>query len=151
VKVIRAEFKDSDGIRGVVLQWQEVCRNAPFDIVIDVDKLKDDFDGLIEDDNKDLLLLVNDDNTVVGFMGIILFDTPFGKIANEHYWFVAPEYRGENSLSLIAAAKLWAKEKGCDYLMMNASMLASDLHDRVCRFYEHIGMVKFETSYILRI
>ena len=45
----------------------------------------------------------------------------------------------------------FAKENKCSHIMMNASKMISDKHDLVCKFYEKIGMKKFETCYLKEI
>jgi GNAT superfamily N-acetyltransferase len=104
-------------------------------------------------DNPNNILLVLEDDEIVGYMGLQAFESPLGNqlIANEHYWYVLPEKRGFSALKFLHAAERWAKEKGCSHLIMNASNLASDLHDRTCRLYERFGMSKFETTYIKEV
>lgn len=123
-----------------------------FGLTIDVDAHMSDLMGLMIDPQAIVLVLVVDE-TVAGYMGLRVFQSPLGPewIAEEHYWFVDPAKRGRNSLRLLDAAKEWARAAGCTHLKMNASHLASGLHDEVCRLYEHRGFVKFESSYIERI
>ena len=111
-----------------------------------------DLQTLVDSDMADLLVL-DQDGEITGYLGIQIFKNPLGEqlIANEHYWFVIPECRGLSAMRLIKAAKVWAKEKGCSHLIMNASKLASELHDKVCKVYERQGMKHFETSYIMEI
>lgn len=153
MKVIKAKFGDFEAVRQVALEWKANCNNKLMGIEIVDDIYMADIARLINEFDKDLLLLVTDNNEIVGYMGMTFFNSLLGrqKIANEHYWYVAKNYRGRDSLLLIEAARQWAKEKGCSHLQMNASNLASDLHDKICKFYEHIGMKKFETSYIEEI
>lgn len=104
-------------------------------------------------DNPNNVLLVLEDDEIAGYMGLTVFESPLGNqlIANEHYWYVEPKKRGLSALRFLPVAEKWAKEKGCSHLIMNASNLASDLHDRTCRLYERFGMSKFETTYIKRV
>lgn len=108
---------------------------------------------LITRDDADLLILLNTGGDVVGYMGVEYFFSPLDneKVANEHHWYVLEDYRGVGSIRLIHAAEKWAKKHHCTHIIMTASNLASNLHDKVCEFYEKMGMKKFETSYIQEI
>lgn len=149
-RVRLAVLEDLEAVRLIALQWKATCNSNVMGIEIVDDVYMADVANLINCDGRDLLLLTKDDGEIVGYMGVTTFNSPLGnqKIASEHYWFVSEEYRGRGSFLLIEAAKQWAKEKGCGHLMMTASMLASDLHDRVCKLYGRLGFSKFETSYI---
>jgi len=95
---------------------------------------------------------MNDNGEIVGYMGITSYKSPLSsqRIANEHYWYVLPEYR-RASIRLIKAAIEWTKTRGCSHLQMSASNFASELHDRVCGLYEAFKMKKFETAYIMEM
>ena len=150
MKAVKAQNKqDIERLKPVAFQWKESCNGEDFGIELVPEKHFSDLAGLIERDDADLFLLVNEDE-VVGYMGVTAFSSPLGnqKVGQEHYWFVSGENRGRGSMLLIRAAKDWAKEKGCTHFIMTASNLASNLHDKVCRFYERIGFKKFETSFI---
>lgn len=154
MEVVKAtNSEDIDRLKPIAWQWKDECNSEGFGIEIVPETYFADLATLISRDDADLFLLTNDKDEVVGYMGIECFNSPLGsqKMANEHYWFVAKEGRGRGSLLLIKQAREWAKEKGCTHLIFNASNLASDLHDKVCGFYEHIGMKKFETSFIQEI
>jgi len=152
--------------------------NSDLGIEIIEDVYIQDFQRLVDGGNSDLLVLENDtrfaamviselarrttgrrvansgSKDVVGFMGIEMFNSPTGyqRIANEHYFYVLPKYRrGTRSIRLVNAAKQWAIEAGCTHLILNASALASDLHDRVCKLYRHFGAELFETSFLLNL
>ena len=140
--------------RPLAEKWAASVQNEAreFGLTVDVDAHLRDLSGLTIDPQSIILVLLVDSN-VAGYMGLRIFQNPLGPewLAEEHYWFVDPERRGRNSLRLLEAAKEWAKASGCSHLKMNASRLASDLHDDVCRLYERKGMKAFETSYIERI
>ena len=140
---------DIEELKLLALKWKEECKGEGFGIELVPQIHYSDLAGLIEKDDADLLLLMKR-NKVVGYMGIFSFDSPLGnqRIAEEHYWFVSDNKRGHGTMLLIRAARQWAKQHGCSHIIFNASCLASDMHDRLCRFYEKIGFRKFETSYI---
>jgi GNAT superfamily N-acetyltransferase len=153
LKIQVATLCDLKYVAPIAIQWKNLCNGISMGIDVRFDNFMADVEALIRDNDKDLLLLLEDTGEVVGYMGITTFDNPLGnqKIANEHYWYVSESHRGRGSLLLVSAARKWAKEKGCSHLIMTASTLASDLHDRVCNLYEHLGLKKFETSYICSI
>ncbi len=151
MKVVRATNVDS--VKPVALEWKETCNANGLGITIDPQIYRSKLSEFITRDDADLFLLLTDDDKVVGYIGVESFFSPLDnqKIANEHHWYVMKEHRGLDAMPLVRAVQAWAKERGCSHLIMNASTLASDLHDRVCRFYESIGMKKLETSYIQEI
>ncbi len=144
--------EDIEDLKPIVLQWKAECNGDGMGISLVPDRHYAGLASLIERENAALFLLLVE-GVVVGYMGIEYFKSPLGdqRIANEHYWYVLEKFRGRGSLKLVDCARWWAKRQGCSHLIMNASTLASGLHDKVCRFYERIGMQKFETSYIKEI
>lgn len=131
--------------------WLAETHGNAFGIDINVEAHMRDLQGLVDGDDSDLLVLV--DGGPVGYIGMTWFNSPLGgqKVANEHYWYVLPDYRGLGSVRMIQAAKAWAISKDCTHLIMTASNMASDMHDRVCRLYEQMQMKKFETSFITEV
>lgn len=107
---------------------------------------------MIAGPTSDVLGLVQDE-LLTGFIGVQMFVSPTGPqmMASEHYFYVAPEYRRLSSIRLIRAAQTWAGARGCARLLLTASQLASDKHDKVCRLYERLGAKKFETAYIIEV
>jgi GNAT superfamily N-acetyltransferase len=146
------ECKDIVRLLPIIDSWMKECNADTLNIKINFNEVLKDLMVMIDSPNATIFVLVSD-SKVVGAMGMIIFKTPFGKqyIGNEHYWYVLPEYRGKDSLQLLLEGRKWAEEKGCSHFMANASMLASDLHDSVCKLYEKLGMTKYETSYIVTI
>ena len=143
---------DIETLRPIAESWQEEARANEFGILTDVNKHLSELRSLVDNNNSDLIILYDEDEPV-GYIGLRYFDSPTGnqRIAEEHYLYVIPEKRGLTSMRLIKNAKMLAKLKGCSHLILNASNLASDLHDKVCRVYEKVGMKKFETSYISEV
>ncbi len=141
---------DIETVRPVVESWQQIVLDNGFGIIADdVDKFLAGLKDLADGQESDLLVLYEND-TPVGYLGLQYFISPLGnqKMANEHYFFVIPEKRGMASIGLFRTAKALAKTRGCTHLIMNASNLASDLHDKFSRVLEKLGFTKFETSFI---
>ena len=107
--------------------------------------------------NKDtgIIFLINgeDENSIIGFMGLQKVKSPtnYEFIANEHYLYILPQYRGKYLLKMINKAEEWAKKNDCKYFMINASLIASDKHDKICKLCEHLKMKKLETVYIKKL
>ena len=141
---------DVERIRPIALRWKEEY-NKSLGIEIEDDVYMAKLQDFADSPDSILLVLVDDD--IVGYMGLSVFASPIGNqlICNEHYWFVVPEKRGMSALKFFPVAEKWAKGKGCSHLMMNASNLVGDLHDRTCKLYEKLGMEKFETTFIKRV
>lgn len=150
MKVVKATIEDIEGLKPLAFEWRDSCNAKDLDIDLDRETFFAGLADLIERDDADTFLLLNEKDTVVGYMGAICFPSPLGKqrICSEHYWFVSGKNRGRGTLLLLRAVENWAKEKGCNKFIMTASCLASNMHDRLCKFYERIGFQKFETSYI---
>ena len=143
---------DIETLRPIAESWQEEVRANEFGILTDVNKHLSELRSLVDNNNSDLIILYDEDEPV-GYIGLRYFDSPTGnqRIAEEHYLYVIPEKRGLTSMRLIKNAKMLAKLKGCSHLILNASNLASDMHDKICGFYEKTGFMKFETSYITNL
>ncbi len=137
----------------VVKAWHEECESERFGISISIPDVLQDLKILKKEENCILLVLRNNEESPVGYMGVRLFKSPLGPdlIANEHYWYVMRSNRGVGAVRMLAAARKWAISRGATHFMANASNLASNLHDSVCEIYEGIGMTKFETTYLERL
>lgn len=149
---IAKTIEQIESIRPLAVEWKDFCSCDQFGLKVDVNAFLAGLMDLVDGSNSDLLLLV-DNNDIIGIMGITKFQSPFGKeqVANEHYMFIKQGCSVTGGKRLIDAAQKWAKSKGCSHIIMNASNAASDLHDKVCSFYERLGLTKFETSYIKEI
>ena len=141
---------DIEALRPIVRSWKETASKNDFGIkVVDENKYLLDLCRMTMNPKADLLVLF-DDIMPVGYLGLEYFESPMSNqvIANEHYFYVVPEARTLASMRLMKTAMQLAKLRGCSHLIMNASNLASTLHDKVCRVYEKFGFTLFESSYI---
>ena len=133
--------------------WQENVQDNDFGIIADdIDKYLNELGYMVLRPDADLIVLY-DGETPVGYIGLRYFSSPLGSqmMAEEHFFFVIPEKRGLASMRLLKNAKYLAKLKGCSHIIFNASNLASELHDKLCRVYEKMGFMKFETSYVTEL
>ena len=143
-----AEFKgDVESLRGVVGQWRG---ESKIGIMMhgDIDVFMRHLQSLIDAPDCVLFALYSDGRPV-GFIGGMLFISHLnGKLcANEQNWYVMTDHRGIGSLRLKRRLEKWAYERGAWKLLMTASALAGDDHERICKLYEK-DMQYFETTYI---
>lgn len=142
-----------DEFKHVAVEWKATCNASRFGLEIDDTWFLTRLTDAINRHGSEVFLLKTDEGKVVGYINIDLFDSPLGhqRCVVERNWYVMETYRGRGSIRLLTAAKDWAKEQGCTHLIMNASTLASDLHDKVCEFYKRMDFKLFSTSYIQEI
>lgn len=140
-------------LRSIAEAWKaEAEVNDMGILVVDIDKYLASLHLLAYGSSSNLLVLY-DNEVPVGLLGLNYFENPLGpqKMANEHYFYVIPKKRGVSSMRLIKEAKSLAKIMGCSHFIMNASNLASGLHDKVCGLYKKMKMKHFETSYVTKL
>ena len=140
------------GLEPVVKEWVGNCNGSDLGIETTVESLLSSLHSLAVGRTSKLFVLWIGEFPV-GFIGVSTGKSPLGDqmIANEHFWYVRESVRGPGSLRLMRAAEKWAVEMGCSHMIMNASNLASDLHDQVCDIYAKTGYSKFETAYIKEV
>jgi hypothetical protein len=138
-------------LKAVLDAWEGEHNGHDFGIAVSRLSVMADIKSLIDNPNADLLVLT-DEGAVMGFLGIFKTKSFLGEQfeAVEKYWYVLPENRMCGYM-LLHEAKNWAKVHGCSHLIMSASNLASDKHDKVCHFYEIMKLRLFETSYIIEV
>jgi GNAT superfamily N-acetyltransferase len=140
-------------LKPLAQEWLGECNCEEFGIKTNIEKHLSELVELVDRDNAALILLISSEEEIAGYMGIEWFLNPLcdeQRIANEHYFYISKKFRGASRI-MMQAAEDWARLKRCSHLIMNASCMASDMHDKVCRLYEHSGMKKFETSYIKEV
>ena len=152
MKMRIAKDDDLAGLVSIAKRWIEEADFARFGLDSMLAKGLEDLSELIAGAHSDLIMLMKDEQHI-GFAGIRNFVSPLGRnlIAEEHYLYILPEHRGRGGLILLKAAREWAQKNMCTHLILNASCLASDMHDKVCKLYEYMGMSKFETSFICQV
>lgn len=153
--MIRPFRKDEDikKLFHVLEAWLDESRSQvrKFGIETDVTEYIDEVNELIHSEDHDLLVM-EVAGKIIGLMGLTTFKNPLGKqiMANAHYWYILQNHRGKG-ISFIKEARNWARGKKCSHIIFNSSVMASELHYKVCQIYELLGMKKFETSYIEKI
>ncbi len=143
---------DIETLRPIAESWQDEAQANKFGIITDVNKFLSELNNMAFGQDSNLIALYDGD-IPIGIIGLRFFDSPIGnqRMADEHFLYVMPENRGISSMRLIKSAKFLANRKGCSHRILNASNLASDMHDKVCRVYEKMGLRLFESSYISKL
>jgi len=139
--------QDVTSILPLIAKWLAECNAKKFGMDPTFATIMDDLDTWLLE--RDGAILVAYDPDPVGFM--MVFSTANflcpGHVLLEKYWYVTEGHRGA-AMPLYRAAKRWGKKHGCSHMLLSASNLASDRHDRIAQFCEKMGMTLFETSYI---
>lgn len=140
-----------DRLDGILNAWAAEHKGADFGISVIRENVETDIYSLTNGENSDVMVLT-DENEPVGLMVLMAVPSWLGdqRIAIEKYWYVKSDHR-TGGFMMVEEAKKWAKEHGCSHLVMIASNMASEMHDKVCAFYEHVGMKLFETSFISEV
>jgi hypothetical protein len=140
------EYRDNVDLIPLLRQWRGEAQMGKFGIKGYVHEVQSFLSKL-----PCVLLLVNE-GVPVGLMGISVSTSPTGpqNMANEHFWYIAPKFRGY-ARTMIRAAEKWAKEKGCSHLILNASYAASASCDKVSHIYELLKYQPFERVYIKEV
>lgn len=138
-------------LRPVAQAWSEEARGNSFSIDINVESHLADLSRLANSPSSLLLVLYNGKPS--GYIGLEFWPNPLGNglMASEKYWYVMPDSRGRDSIKLLKAAIEQAQQNGAGTVFFTASRMASDLHDKVCKIYEHFDMIPFETTYALKL
>lgn len=142
------ESKDVTKVRTLLGQWEKICHGSQFGLAVSVAGVERDLQARL-DLGDGVLLIAYDGIEPVGFFAVFKGKSSLSDqtLAVETFWFALPN-RKLAGPALFHAAKAWAKSHGCTHLVVSASRLASDLHDKVCSFCEKVGMKPFETVYI---
>lgn len=141
-----------EALRPLAVAWRQEADAETFGLSLDVNVFLADLQGL-QTDAGSALLVLTEHNVPRGFMGLIHFDSTFGPdtLVQEHYWYVDPDHRTMGSFRLITEARRWAASRGAKGILFTASLLSSDKHDKLVRFYERLGMSRIETTYLERL
>jgi GNAT superfamily N-acetyltransferase len=97
------------------------------------------------------IVLVDDQHR--GLVAAVVFPSFFDGqtlLAQELFWWVAPEHRGSGvAIELLEATELAARQKGCKALLMLC--LDGLGADRVARIYERRGYAPTERTYMRKL
>lgn len=93
-------------------------------------------DNLSKPKEQSILLILEKDEKVVGFIAGLAFHSFFSDdyFAVEHLWWVDPEYRSSKSLLLLKSLEQWASHIGCSKLIITGQKDQTDLKKVLSRF-----------------
>jgi hypothetical protein len=144
------QISDVEQLRSLGQCWMLEQNGDDFGLDIDLETIMADLDRWIQAEGT--IFIAYDGVQPVGFFAVFAVPSFLGKqkIAIERYWFAIPGFSVAGP-RLYCEAVRWAKENNCSHLIINASRLASAMHDKVCLFLEKNGAKPFETSFILEL
>ena len=98
--------------------------------------------GLLLASDMGAVFVVEQQDTVVGMIGLLLFENPItGELtASELFWWVEPEHRG-HGVRLLKRGEQWARASGAQKIHMIAPTPA------VGHLYERLGYGYLEAAY----
>ena len=132
--------------------WMQTHNGKEFGFNITVDDVMKDAKEVLAS-GSGAVIGANLNGEWVGFMLLFVCKSFLGPqdFAVEKYWFAKPGASFMAGPLMLREAKAWTKNRGCSDLITSASNPASEMHDKVCEFYERCGFRKFETSYICKV
>lgn len=97
------------------------------------------------------LIMGDQDEEPVGTLGCLLFQDPCcgDLVAQELFWWVNEEARGNGSIMLLHAFEAWAKEQGAARVILSAICGLRD--EALGRVYERRGYRELETNYVKEV
>lgn len=107
------------------------------------EKLTETFTGLIQNPSG-FLLVADDEGTVVGAIGLLVYDHPFTgqALSSELFWWVDPSVRGgTHGMRLLRHAEKWVKTNRIPWMHMVAP------NERTKSFYKRLGYSELETHF----
>jgi hypothetical protein len=149
---MRIEYsQDVEDIRPLAQAWFAKCRADGFGLRGDLEWILQDLQSWLNQ-YTGTLLLAQDEDRPVGFFAVFALPSYLSGelVALEKYWYADPNsvFAGPK---LYVMARRWAIAAGCRHLIIAASHLAGDDHDKVANFCRSAGMRLFETTYIERL
>lgn len=139
MKIYLSELKDVDDIMslGVRMHQESRFRIYPMHLA----KVRASIEKLINNPLAGCVLLArNETGTAVGMLAGYVVDYFFSNalVAQDSYFFVAPEHRGSSAaLKLLIAFRRWAENRNASELCINMSVDVDQ--ERFNRFMAHLG------------
>ncbi len=145
------QTKEIEKIYPLLDKWYGSQNGKRYGLNVSFEAVVKDIKKLLNSEYESTIFIAGE-KEAEGFLLIFKMPSLMGNqyIGVEKYWYVRPESRRYGRV-LYSHAENWCKENGCTHFVMCASNLASDMHDKVCRFYEKMGMKLFETTYVKEI
>jgi hypothetical protein len=149
LEIRKATPEDFERMRPLMEEW--IAESNPDGLKFDPEpeRLIDTFARMASLPNCATLVMLKD-GVLIGCVGLIRHGWGACKtenFANENLWYVSRNYAGY-ARQLVMAAKQWAIENGCDYLIFSTNRLSCERSERGIEFLSSIG---FRPLYDLHI
>jgi RimJ/RimL family protein N-acetyltransferase len=140
IEIRKATPEDFERMRPLMEEW--IAESNPDGLKFDpeAERLIDTFAKLASLPNCTTLVMLKD-GLVIGCVGLIRHGWGACKTENfatENLWYVGRKYAG-HARELVTAAKKWAFENDCDYLIFSANRLSCERAERGDEFLSSIG------------
>ena len=141
------EIREVEKLKPLAEMWRKNSNAAKFGLKTNIETILTDLAMTLDEESA--LFVVRDGSEIVGMFAVVAMPSFLGeqKIALEKYWYSMPGYHVVGPMLYKEGVK-WAAEHECSHLICGASVLASDMHSKLERFYKSMGMKKYETLYI---
>jgi len=146
---MRIEYtQDVDLLEPLAESWSAECNGGRFGLAVSVPAALAELKNWLATMPGTLILGYEGDR-LVGCFAVFKVPLPMAGrfLALEKYWYTLPGAT-LGGPALYRAARRWGRENECSHLVVSASNMASDLHDKVVQFCTHMGMQLFETAFI---
>jgi len=140
---------DAEILRPIGESWSGELKDEEFGFKVEMEAWLGEMNRLIKAPNS-MVMLLYEDTKMIGCMGLEIFRSPLSGelMANERFWYVLPDHRGISSLRLVTEAEKLAKTLGCKHFILNASKMASGMHDKMVKLYEKLKFRHWESVFI---
>lgn len=140
IEVKKAAPMDFERLRPLMVEWIAECNPDGLRFDPDPDILVETFSRMGALPNAATFVLLRAGEPI-GVLGLVQHNwgackTP--NFAQENMWYVSRRYAAYAS-KLVDAAKRWAREQGCDYLMFSTNRLAAERADTGGEFLAAMG------------
>ncbi len=127
----------------LVMAEQFLGEYYPETLQFNAEKMSETLVGLIENPSG-FMLVAEDGETVVGAIGMLVYDHPFTgqALSSELFWWVDPRFRGgTHGMRLFRHAEKWVKTNRIPWMHMVAP------NERTKSFYKRLGYSEMETHF----
>jgi hypothetical protein len=140
LEIRKATPEDFERFRPLMEEWIAECNpdQLKFDPV--PERLIDSFAAMSGMSNGTTLIMLKE-GVLIGCLGLIRHGWGASKMenfANENLWYVSRKYAGY-ARQLVAAAKQWAIENDCDYLIFSTNRLSCERAEHGVEFLASVG------------
>lgn len=127
VEVRKATPSDVEVLRPLMVEWISECNPEGLKFDPDPDILVETFARMCAHEQSGVLVMMIEGQPI-GILGLIQHNWGACRTANfvtENMWYVSKKYAAY-AKRLVEAAKVWARERGADYLIFSTNRLACE-------------------------